>query len=229
MTVEDLLERIADHLMVGASLSFNPLSWHPMGTRRVGDWNTNFVQNVHAYVQNGHPLSTEQARIVLRLGVRYEADLIGAKLLEPGMVASLVAAPVYRRPPYQSANVPREVRYLGGNLLGFRFKFNDMIRDDIKKLKGRDTPFDDAPYWFYPDHKLWVVAVTRATLNGVQDIIAHHRFSFDDEVVRFLADCTNVEGLGTVVQMDDTAMAAVVCDDEYIGWWMANVINGEAV
>lgn len=216
MTVEDAIERMAALTLTGLFVE-----------QRVDSWAYGFVMNVAEYTQKGKPLSTEQSRIILRL-VQRVRDVLQNDGTPSEDIDRLIARPSYRQPPYPSANVPREVRHLGGNLVGFRFKRNDAIlRDIIELRRGLDLGLTEQ--WFHRTHRLWVVPVTRETLSGVMQIIADHRFSFDDDLLAYLTDASNAHGAIPAFDADREVGLIVgrVPDNEVIAWWVSDVLGGQ--
>lgn len=219
MTVEDAIERLAACTEKGLFTIDQPDSWAH-----------GFVTNVAGYTGSGKPLSTEQSRIILRLVKRARAFLVIRDGVSGTEIDQLLATPCYRQTPYPSANIPREVRYLGDGLLGFRFKRNDSILRDITELR-RGLDLGLTPHWFHRTYRIWVVAVTRETLEGVMQVIAQHRFSFDDGVVQFLTEASNSLGVAPAFDADPESgfIAGRVYDNEVVAWWIKDVLGGQPV
>ncbi len=216
MTVEDAVELMAEH--VGSGLFVSKMR---------DEWAAKFVVNVAEYSRSNKPLSTEQVRIVLKVFKRVEAYF-----LEQGLCASETASlfrnPTCRQEPYPSANVPREVRFLGDNVLGFRFKKNDTIVADLKALKSiQDFSFNDL--WFHREHRLWLVPVTRDSIHEIMALISRHRFDFDDMVAEYLTVAQNSAKRPSafVADMEMGVIAAQVYDNEVVAWFTRNVLGGD--
>jgi hypothetical protein len=196
------------------------------------DWAVKFVRNVATHVSAGKALSTEQARIILNLLRRSRNEFVLRSIVGVRGVDldRLLKAPTYRQPPYASANVPREVRYLGDNCLGFRFKRDDTISSDLKALV-RDQDFGFEDIWFHPMHRLWVVPINRDTIAEAMALISRHRFSFDDGVADFLAAASDATGQPSSVSTDpELGLTAVqVRDNEVAAWIVASVLRGQPV
>lgn len=219
MTVEDLV------VIMGSLRDVICASTH-------GDrvWVQSFLRNTAGRVERGGTLSTEQAKIVLRLAQRFETLLIESGRIAGQALAELVRAPVYRNEPYPSANVPREVRHLGQNLLGFRFKYNEVILEDIKRLAPRLSCVPAPRFWYHREHRIWVVPTTRDTLDGVQQLITKHRFEFDDAVVAFLTEAVNAQGRPCQFALDPAlnVIAGLVPDNDLVAW-VVRRLGGEPV
>lgn len=166
--VEDILEAITEVIA-------DP------GMASMDAWAKGFVNSVHKWVSTDRALTTEQAKVVLRLFAKFRHVLIDSGYTTEEQATLLIARPRYRLPVTPSRNVPREVRYLGQNRLGFRFKFNDDIKGFIEKkinsaiICGEEAEFD------WHSH-LWIVPVNRATIEQVIELIGFFNFAFDGAV-----------------------------------------------
>jgi predicted nucleic acid-binding protein len=226
MKVEDGLELLAKLLKVD---DYGIQFVDAVSTEQ--NWDLRFVTNVVAYIRKDKPLSTEQSKIVLKMLKRFERKMVVAELVEEQKIRNLIEFPTYRHTPYTSASVPREVRYIGDNCLAFRFKMNDVIKNDIKRLRPKGTGMIEKYNWFHSQHRVWVVPVTRDTIKPVQELISKHRFGFDDEVVEYLVRASNSldQPAGFAVDPEVGLISAEVGDNELIAWWVQNVLNGEVV
>lgn len=216
MTVEDAVELLDQHAQKGLFKQQHP-----------DQWALGFVHNVASYTRKGAPLSTEQARIVLALTSRVRAYLLNDNVC-PSVLNALTRRPTYRQQPYISTVTPREVRHLGDNLLGFRFKRNDAVLADLKWACGGLEQFGMQVLWFDRTYKVWIAPVTRQTINPLMEVIGKHRFQFDDALATYLASATNVEGLPTAVVTDreQGLIAAQVYDDEVSAFFLGEILGG---
>lgn len=230
MTVEDIVEAMGELVSYGSLF----IETQP------DPWAANFITNVANYVGAKRPLSTEQARIVLKLAHRIEpvfAEVVKRtryypKALSHAEFRSILEAPSYRQPTYQSANIPKEARYLGDNKIGFRFKRNDQIINDIKALKARSgSTLGTDPPWFNREFRLWVVSVSSVTLDAIVTIINKHRFHVDDALIDYLALCADSRARFSALVYDPSldVMALQVNDNSLLGWWAKNVARGEVM
>ncbi len=153
----------------------------------VDEWKCSFVTNVHYNViaKNGQ-LSTKQGEIALKIvkGMRVEAAAY-FKMTVAAFDAWL-ESPRYDRKPYLSANIPREVRYMGDGRLAFRFKLDPTVVDDIKGLKSRNAMTLDGSV-FDRKHRLWIVSVSGLNVERVLNIIDRHKFQHDQSTYDFLS------------------------------------------
>lgn len=188
-------------------------------------WFDKFVTNVYSWaiVQN-KPLTTEQARITLRI-----LQKTGSLIVEKGWATSseverLIETPRYRHRPTPSANIPREVRYLGDNLLGLRFKRNDHIATQLKLLKNSSG--DPVARWDWLS-RLWIVPVLRTTLEPLMTLIGENRFGIDDDVAEFLARASNSVDQPASFELRDGKIIATINDDEVVSAWVECSLRGE--
>ncbi len=191
------------------------------------EWHFSFVENVHRYASSGHSLSTEQGRILLKVIARACDLLVEQGLAQPDEIHALIASPTFRRPLYQSTSLPKEVRHIGANYLAFRFKFNEIIVQDLRLLQHCDT----AKATFDRDHRLWIVSVVRDDFDAVRRIIGRHRFRMDEattEWLRLAEECIGQPSLLTVEQ-DAGLILATVRDNELLASWMQHVAGAEHV
>lgn len=226
MKVEDGLELLAALLKID---DFGIQFDDAIATEQ--NWDFRFVTNVASYIRKDKPLSTEQSKIVLKMLRRFEKKLVNKGLIEADKLRNLIEFPSYRQPPYTSASVPREVRYIGDNCLAFRFKMNDVIKNDIKRLRPKGTGFIEKYNWFHSQHRVWVVPVTRDTIKPVQELISKHRFDFDDAVVEYLVRASNSadQPTGFAYDPEINLISAEVGDNELIAWWVQTVLKGEVI
>lgn len=213
-TVEDVVQTIFDQM-------------HAPEYRAVlGDpWFSRFFSNVVQWVRDDKPLTTEQAKIVLKVLGKSRQYLIqmGA---DPAEIMELLRKPVYRRQPTLSSTMPREVRYLGDGVLGFRFKRNDVIIDDIKEMRALTTTAPHRIEW-QPGHRMWTIGIMESTLPGIMNLIMTHRFQFDDEVAAILAEAHDAQrGISTFTLDADGMMTVCVLDNDVLASWVQGVLGG---
>jgi len=215
--IEDALKLIADSYW----------KYNRLGNQSTGDWHVSFIQNVSDHVSRGKPLSTEQSKIVIKILSKMKHFLVSAGDVSEQAIDDLIQNPKYRQQPYQSANIRKEVRYLGANLIGFRFKFNDVIMRDIRAIsdvqQGAFSP------WFDRDFRIWVVPISRYSLEKVREIISKHRFEMDTNARDYLALCACSKDKPSTVVYDSetTSFILNVCDDDVFVAWANNVVGSE--
>ena len=213
--VEDLLKMFNKHLLN-----------YTLNEQILGDWYVSFIHNVSKHIENDRPLSTEQGRIVLRLTVKFGKYLVSSGDITQESLNILLKNPVYRKSPYLSANIKKEVRHIGGNYIGFRFKFNELILESIRTLT--DISETNIP-WFDRDFRIWMVPVFLSNLDRVRNVIAHHRFEMDIQVRDYLAlvQCSVGKPAIVVYNDEDDSLIANVCDNELLSAWMKHVAQGD--
>lgn len=192
-------------------------------------WFSNFVTNVHSHAAQGKTLSTEQVRITVRLAHRARNVLITNDIFQEPAFDRFLGNPICRKQPYQSSSVPREARYVGDNCIALRFKMNDVIVESIKALRKKNGFFSDNVIRWDREARVWVIRVTRDTIDPLMSIIGENRFDVDDETVEYLALAMNSrEKPSTFVLDPETGrIVANVCDNEVIAAWVTNVLWAE--
>lgn len=206
--VEDVVQIVCEHLHEGRVRDMLP-----------GEWFFNFLNNIQVWVSDGKPLTTEQAKIVLKI-LGKTRPLFLSLGVSAKAIREMQTNPVYRQQPTLSSVMPREVRYLGGNILGFRFKRNDTIVNDIKALKEYWATDHDVVFDYV--QRLWLVPLSGDTLEPVMKIIGKHRFEFDDGVAGYLADCHNVQNGGAAFSVNE----CMILDNDILGQWVRAVLVG---
>jgi hypothetical protein len=191
-------------------------------------WFEKFCTNVHGWVSRGLPLTTEQARISLRIISRLQPLLVERGWATDDKVTGLLARPVYRSTPTQSTSIPREVRYLGDNLLGFRFKRNDVIMEDMKRMRDG---FNVCPAHWDWISRLWIIPVLRSTIQPIMNLIRDHRFEFADDVAEYLALTTNAsdEPCSFVIDPSSGKIIAEINDSEIVAAWTISALEGKVL
>jgi hypothetical protein len=191
-------------------------------------WFEKFVLNVSSWVAEDRPLTTEQARITIRILHKVKKTFVEMNLATEDEIQRLIARPRYRRAPTQSANIKREVRYLGDNLLGFRFKRNDLIMTELKNLKNAHG--EHVAKWDWVA-RLWVVPVIRTTIQPLMEIIGDNRFGFDDDVAEYLALSTNSSGEPSTFVLDPQTgkLIATINDNEIVSTWIESSLKGRVL
>lgn len=202
-------------------------------------WYSDFIESVTGHVVYGKALSTYQASTVLKLLKRAEPMLVEHGYVQDGQITKLISYPIYNKMPYESSNMPREVRYVGDNMLAFRFKFNDTLIKEFSSLRmksghvingGPRKPTSDNAF-FHKTLRLWFVRVNRDTIQSIMSIIKRYRFDFDDATVDYLALAENSKSEESTFVYDPESemIVANVCDNEIISMWVSTILNGEVI
>jgi hypothetical protein len=151
----------------------------------LSDWTKNFIQNVASNLINREEpkLSTNQAHALKKVMPSFIKYLAISNGYSKETLELMVANPTYKRPLYVSPAIKREVRHLGGNFIGFRFKYNPQLAKDIQ-LKAEQGFFR-----FDKETKLWIVTVTEQNIQGVVHCIRENRFEIDELTQKWLDEC----------------------------------------
>ena len=187
------------------------------------EWTRKFVESLYGSVMLGKPLSIEQSRVFLKTLQKYKSFFDSS-------VVKIIDAPYYRNEPYKSLIITNEVRYLGGNYLGFKYKRSDSIRADFKKISDRSRRLKNAnDVQYHSLSRIWIVPVTRENFKDIMMIIGKHDFKYDDEVIEYLSIADNSTGQKStfVVDPDTGNIIANVCDNAIISSWINNVLFGK--
>lgn len=158
------------------------------GTERDA-WKTNFICNVHASVASGRALTTAQANVVLKLAGQHTSSISNVRKLKVADIQAAISKPVYNRPLVQSQNIPREVRYVSGNKIAFRFKMDEMVIREIKQLKSGINV--DRPV-FNRKYRIWVVSVNPKNVDSVRTLIDRHKFMYDQATLDLITRTKNL-------------------------------------
>lgn len=194
-----------------------------------GEWEASFIRSVGQHTINERALSTRQGEVVIRIGKKYRETLF-ASSSDQKKLDILLANPVYRIDPFVSEMYPREVRYAGDNLLAFRFKMNEGVKQDIKKLSPRASRQSGGQVVFFAKAaRVWVVPVTLSNVEMVQTVIAEHDFGFNDPVLALIADISSSRGVLPQAIYDDEGKQIVLAavDNGMLGWFTEHVLGGK--
>jgi hypothetical protein len=205
-----------------------------------GEWHRNFIQNVSCHILAGNQLSSNQSRTILKLIAKVRHYLVAYGMATDDDIAGMLHQPEHRRPLYASIEIPREVRHVGDNLLGFRYKQNDLITQRIKKLgepalvsvRGTRMRIDliDRPRFDWPT-RIWVVPVFRHNLEAIFDLIREYRFGIDVLTAGYLrlaaASLDQPSTFGYNIEHD--LIQATVRDNPLLAGWIAHIAEGVAV
>lgn len=218
MYVEDIFTEVALRLS-NSRRAFNG--------KLASDWHLGFIASVNAQLLAGRALSIAQSEIVLRILRTVETDL--AKDHEG--INQFLLSPQFRQTPYQSVRTPREVRFMGDSVLGFRGRADQLLTKDIKDSGGNDELTLQSGYlWMRPQfdwtHKIWLVRVNRFNLHKVKRLIAKHRFQADAAVEQFLQECTDELDAASACEVQDDVLILRVKDNELLAHWMLDNVQG---
>ena len=191
------------------------------------EWSKKFIESLYNYVCMDKPLSTEQSRVFLKILEKYSSAISDDNILD------VVKYPRYKNNPYKSKMIPNEVRYVGNNIIAFRFKKNDDIKLDLKRLSERNKKQE----WMAENNRisfnsfLWLVPVTRDTLKDVIKIIGKYDFKFDDHLIEYLAlaDSSANQKSTFVVDPETGNIIGNICDNPILSSWITNILYGKLI
>ncbi len=192
-----------------------------------------FLQDLSERTAVGNKLSTKQAYVARKIIAKYarlfEDLAYDFHRLPRGVTAEMVVSicenPVYRQAPYQSVEVPREVKYLGNRKLAFKTTFSPQVVNRIKSLNDDriGTTSLDFPY-FNKEYRIWVVEVHEYNLEKVMNLIKKFSFQFDDDVVQFLADCSEASNKPSVAVVSDDTIHVVCQNNNLLHHWLEETL-----
>lgn len=201
-------------------------------------WYHRFIVDVGNQIQQGNPLSSNQSRAILRLIAKVRHHLVQYGIATAQQIDSLLASPVHRQSVYRSEVILREVRHLGDNFLGFRFKQNPEIIRRIKEIGTQPiyNPLSQradrqSSVHFDWTHKIWVVAVLRHTLPQIRAVIGDFGFGIDETTIGYLRQAEHSIG-GTAIFLHDQehdALIGTVPDDPLLAAWIVQTAGGVAL
>lgn len=221
LSVEDCLEALD-------SIAANPVRDAQGNVYEISNsWDSRFVNDVWQHCRNGQAISTSQSEVLIKLIQRYRDHLIEYGIIAPSL-DQLLITPTYKRTPYQSSHLPREVRYAGKNKLVFRCKYNSGVIEDIKKLKGTNHFLDRPnPSWL-KEHKLWIVDVNSGNWERVMNVIQRHRFDFDDTVAQYFMEVSNSLNTRSGAETHDDHIVVTARNDDFLDSWLSGLVSLEA-
>jgi hypothetical protein len=216
--VEDLFETIAEEVLSGNQNCF--------GGHFSDKWSQSFITSVYSQIERGSSISTEQAKIILRMISQAETYLIENGFATQEKLSDMMIWPKYRKEPYQSKKIPKEVRHIGSNILAFRFKRIKEIMDDLNYISSKS--FFAQPFY---DHNfnLWLVPVIRSNLPLVINLIRKHNFYSDEATDRWLKLARESRDMPSTFKIEDNIVVAKVYDNPIMALWMENVLAAEPI
>lgn len=223
MYVDDLLLSIRSRLRIRWPDPFDDL---------LNDWDRDFLTSVASQAAAGRALSTNQGATLLKLISRLRHPLIRHGMATDDDLDQMLRCPDYRQPLYPSIVVRREVRYLGDNIVGFRFKANEMLTASIRAFGVPPTTEVCSNTELLPrprfdwDHRLWLVPVLRHNVTTIIAFIHEYRFDADAAALAYLRLARNSRDQSSAFAITDDVILANVCDDPFLAGWITEVSSG---
>ena len=188
-------------------------------------WDRRFISDVCFHSRQTKPITTAQGELAIKIITRYRDHLIAAGETA-AEIDALIALPIFRIPPHASTVVPREVRWIGNSKLAFRCKYNAMIIEELKKLKGVNH-YDEGYPAFNREWKLWIIDINSGNWERAMELIRRHRFAFDSSVEQFFLECANSNQTLSSAEIDGDQIKIEVRNDDLLSCWMNNLIDLE--
>jgi hypothetical protein len=223
MYVEDILIAISNKVATVR---------RPFGSLFDGQWYRSFISSVAQHIQAERALSSNQSRTILKMIDKARAYIVTYGIASAVEIEHLLAAPRHRRTPYVSAQVPREVRYIGDNLLALRCKADGLLTAHIKALGNppitSETLMPTRPRFDWT-HRIWIVPVHHFNLPAIRDLLHEHRFHTNRATADYLDLCAasiNQPSICTFTDTTRSIMIVNICDDYIMAGWITNVAGG---
>jgi hypothetical protein len=193
------------------------------------DWNISFISSVAQHVHAGRALTINQGKTVVKLAANHISKIADHQHTDVNAIKRAIQSPIYKSPPVESANVKREVRYLGGNHLAFRFKMDPTVIAELKALKSSSLSNDRSS--FNQELRIWVVSVSAANLEKLFAIIKNHKFEFDEDVLQYMLKCSNSKGKSPSFNYDNQTgnIIVEVVDNPILEDIISMVMGGDAL
>lgn len=198
-------------------------------------WPAEFTLSLYEQVGVGNNLSTRQVEFFVSAVLEpYGPAFVKKGVLQDQELQSLKTEKRCRNNPYESVIVTPEIRHLGNNLLGFRFKAKhrkgEAMRNHMRTLSTitKSWAREIRPRWSYR-FRMWVVPVTSDNLKKVMRMVEDSGFGIDEGVIEFFETCSaNVNQPSTAVIHDDQLIINIK-DNDILAAWAKNVFDGEYI
>lgn len=213
MYIEDLILELDE---------FVPTMSHP------NNWDVTFIDSIcykmHEAQSNNKEfrLSQNQAKEAIKLINKFKKILISRLDVTDELLENAISNPVFKNELYTSPSRDREVRYLGENKIGFRFKYNKFIIDQIKFLDNSS---------FNKTYAMWIIPVIKSNINHVLNVIHKNKFNMDAYTEEWLVSYRDhVEEMNSSFRYDeesDLIIVSVHNNDDQLKSWIRYIAQGE--
>jgi hypothetical protein len=231
MFVEDIIVKVRNMVLFGHAPLLND------------EWHKNFVCSICEQIERGAAMSTKQSAQTLRIIGLLRKQIVQAGLASETEIDNMLIDPSHRQPLYKSIYIPKEVRFIGGNMLAFRFK-DRAITEKIKALgyleRNRWLPDPHRHFqhtalrenmlphrprfeWL---HKIWIVPVYRHNVPHIFELITKHRFHMDDMTVKYLNLVRQSADRPSLFATDGEVILGNVCDNPLLSGWITEIAGG---
>lgn len=233
MYVEDLFRKIRDKL-TDLGLLFQPKAKPPFNGLLDDKWHHEFVESLGGYIDQNRPMSTKQGARALKIIETVRIHLVEYGWITDVAINQMLERPQFRNEPYESKYVPKEVRYLGSNLLAFRFKKNDEYRRTLKafsspKKHDHDYHVISVPFRYDWTHRVWIISVHRFNVLGIIEFINRERIGLDQLTADYLKLAKKSFDEPSRFFLNEDILLANVCDDPLLAGWITEVAHGIAL
>lgn len=150
----------------------------------LSEWTKNFILNIgnKIKINDKTQLSTNQAAALQKVLPNFIKYLV-KEGFDKSYLEQLIKNPVYKNELYISSAVKREVRHLGADYLGFRFKFNPLIVQSLKKNSNCE---------FNRENNLWIIKIIAYNFENVMECIHENKFEIDSNTHNYLTECKKI-------------------------------------
>jgi hypothetical protein len=219
LTVEDALEELQNILWDISGPFFDKVITNTADAK--------FIADVAEKTKSNNRISTKQSFIVLKLLANNASLFKHSKIITIEAINRLCENPCYRLAPYQSIEIPREVRFLGHRRLGFKMKFSAQLIERIRAFKDPFEIVSKGLPTFNSTYRIWIVEVTEHNLSKIMKFISKAYFNFDDPVVEFLQKCELACETPSSIEVTNDAISLVINNNELLCAWAEQVLEIE--
>lgn len=161
------------------------------------EWARRFLESVNGHLMVGSGVSTEQARIFVRIASHHVDALAASLKANPDRIRAALAAPTFHTPPHVSADIPREIIRAGLRQLAFRFKRNSSLLTQAESL-FYFYHHDVAARTYDSDHKVHFVDVDSTNVDQIINLALEWDFEVDDGALTEIEDVLRSNSMARV-------------------------------
>lgn len=178
-------------------------------------------------LKNSVQISSKQADLLVKLLRKYKNAFVMLGLSDQ-VFNEILNNRIFLVEPYKSSIIEREVRYLGDNILAFRFKYNPKILDELKRIKSKRGQ-DNNKIYFNSEYKLWIACIDEKNISDIMKLIKSFSFNFDKDVELFFLDSFNNSEKNVELLLDNDKCKITVFNDKIFSDWLSYEIRMEEV
>lgn len=237
--IEDILLKIFQHFeskvnpwSMPYTFSLKHLPECPEIAEITERYDRQFLWDLGYKVKNGHTFSSKQATLLVKILSKYKL-YISTLGFDSYSLDNILQSPNYKNQPYESKTTKREVRYLGDNLIAFRFLYNPQIIDELKKIKATSSKGNDLEslFEFNGKHKIWLVEATKDNYQKIMKFIKSFSFYYEEDLEYFFLLCENTNNKNfSVNKIDDSNLYEIITiNDRLLSFWLAYHIKMDEI